>query len=57
MIFKDCICAYINTVVRVMFREPEYTFTENGIIGRVEVFKDGASDSPFHVRVFGGKRG
>ena len=40
-----------------MFREPEYTFTENGIVGSVEVIKDRASDSPFDVRVVGGERG
>lgn len=39
-----------------MFAQPEYTFTENGMTGSVEVIKDGASDSSFQVRVIGGMK-
>ena len=37
-----------------MFAEPTYTFTENGVVGRVEVITTGPAPADFQVRVMGG---
>ena len=38
----------------MQFVRPSYTFTENGVMGFVEVMKTGVSSSPFTVQVVGG---
>ena len=38
----------------MQFVRPSYTFTENGVMGFVEVMKTGVSSSPFTVQVIGG---
>ena len=40
--------------VTVQFALPSYTFTENGVVGFVEVMKSGPSSSSFRVQVIGG---
>ena len=45
----------LHVVVTVMFGRPAYTFTEDGVVGSIEVIKDGASDSPLSICVNGGK--
>ncbi len=49
------IVVLVCAVVFVMFEEPTYTFTENGVTGSVVVVRTGITDEPFSVRVTGGK--
>ncbi len=42
-------------MVVVAFEEPSYIFNEDGVTGTIVVVKTGNSDSPFVVRVTGGK--
>ncbi len=46
----------LSAVVLFTFRNPEYTFTENVIMGAVDVDKIGDTIKELSVRVTGGKR-
>ncbi len=46
----------LSAVVLFTFRNPEYTFTENAIMGAVDVDKIGDTIKELSVRVIGGKR-
>ena len=55
----ECNTAYVFVLpspveVTVSFARPSYTFTENGVVGSIEVVKTGVSSAPFDVRVTGG---
>ena len=47
-------CTCSSAVITVRFGEPSYTFSEDGVTGRIEVIKSGVSDTSFQVRVIGG---
>ena len=40
----------------MQFARPSYTFSENGIVGAIEIIKEGVSSEPLEVLVMGGKQ-